>query len=129
MIRMIWQFYTFETTATWKIERGASKCFTDITFKMGNESTEKKEERFVVHYKLSFKHVCLLTVSCPFLALIVCFITAYIYQGNDIHETHCRVSSDIKLLLPTDYMQQHQFFCTLVSHFLHFYVAGNIFPF
>ncbi|CAH1971362.1 unnamed protein product [Acanthoscelides obtectus] len=61
---------------------------------MSREMSRKKDElqeNFIVHYSLSFKHVCLLTVSCPFLALIVCFVTAYIFQGNDIHETHCRV--------------------------------------
>nr|CAH7740298.1 unnamed protein product [Callosobruchus chinensis] len=62
---------------------------------MSREVSETKDGQtqasFIIHYSLSFKHVCLLTVSCPFLALIVCFVTAYIFQGNDIHETHCRV--------------------------------------
>lgn len=57
--------------------------------------THKKENNFVVHYSLSFKHVCLLTVACPFLALVVCFVTAYIFQPHDIHETHCKVSSGL----------------------------------
>ncbi|XP_044258655.1 post-GPI attachment to proteins factor 2-like [Tribolium madens] len=48
-------------------------------------------ENFIVHYMLSFKHLCLVTVTCPLLALIICFITAYIFQPDDIHETHCRV--------------------------------------
>ncbi|CAG9827811.1 unnamed protein product [Diabrotica balteata] len=52
---------------------------------------QTKEERYHVHYRLSFKQVCLITVSFPFLALIFCFITAYIFQYDDIHETHCRV--------------------------------------
>lgn len=64
---------------------------------MDSELTQKKavsREELVVHYSLSFKYVCLLTVSCPFLALIICFVTAYIFQSNDIHETHCRVSNN-----------------------------------
>jgi hypothetical protein len=48
-------------------------------------------ENFIVHYMLSFKHLCLVTVSCPLLALIICFVTAYVFQADDIHETHCRV--------------------------------------
>ncbi|XP_017784592.1 PREDICTED: post-GPI attachment to proteins factor 2-like [Nicrophorus vespilloides] len=44
-----------------------------------------------VHYSLSFKKLCMVTVACPFFALVICFITAYIYQYDDIHETHCCV--------------------------------------
>ncbi|KAJ8968004.1 hypothetical protein NQ314_002538 [Rhamnusium bicolor] len=69
---------------------------------MDSELTQKKEapeEGLVVHYSLSFKHVCLLTVSCPFLALVVCFVTAYIFQANDIHETHCRAQLKAQLWL------------------------------
>lgn len=46
----------------------------------------------IVHYMLSFKHLCLVTVLCPLAALFVCFVTAYVFQYDDIHETHCRVS-------------------------------------
>lgn len=62
-----------------------------LTQVMSSEIPPKKEENLVIHYSISFKKVCLLTVSCPFLALIICFITAYIFQANDIHETHCKV--------------------------------------
>ncbi|CAH1155092.1 unnamed protein product [Phaedon cochleariae] len=52
---------------------------------------QKKEEQFVVHFRVSFKHLCLLSVSCPFLSLMICLLTAYIFQYNDIHESHCQV--------------------------------------
>ncbi|KAJ8919183.1 hypothetical protein NQ315_012170 [Exocentrus adspersus] len=59
---------------------------------MDSELTRRNSrDELVVHYSLSFKYVCLITVSCPFFALVICFITAYVFQGNDIHETHCRV--------------------------------------
>lgn len=45
-----------------------------------------------VHYSVSFKKLCMVTVACPFFALVICFVTAYIFQYDDIHETHCRVS-------------------------------------
>lgn len=64
-------------------------------------------ENFIVHYMLSFKHLCLVTVSCPLVALIVCFVTAYIFQPDDIHETHCKVS------------------CLMI--FLQFYLMSNSF--
>lgn len=62
---------------------------------MMSDELERKNgavEKFIVHYKLSFKHLCLAAVICPLMALVVCFITAYIFQANDIHETHCRVT-------------------------------------
>lgn len=51
----------------------------------------KNQKHVLVHYKINFKYVCLCTVSIPLGALIVCFISAYIFQYDDIHETHCRV--------------------------------------
>lgn len=47
--------------------------------------------KIVIHYSLSFKNLCMVTVALPLFALLICFITAYIFQYDDIHETHCRV--------------------------------------
>ncbi|XP_046430839.1 post-GPI attachment to proteins factor 2-like isoform X1 [Neodiprion pinetum] len=44
-----------------------------------------------VYLAVRFRKLCLATVSLPLIALLVCFITAYIFQQDDIHETHCRV--------------------------------------
>lgn len=48
-----------------------------------------------VHLTVSFRQLCLVTVSLPLCALVLCFITAYIFQPDEIHETHCRVSINI----------------------------------
>ncbi|XP_076260332.1 post-GPI attachment to proteins factor 2-like isoform X2 [Rhynchophorus ferrugineus] len=53
--------------------------------------TTKNRKNVLVHYKINFKYVCLCTVSIPLGALIVCFISAYIFQYDDVHETHCKV--------------------------------------
>lgn len=58
---------------------------------MGKQNNELVLQDVIVHYMLSFKHLCLVTVLCPLVALFLCFVTAYIYQYDDIHETHCRV--------------------------------------
>lgn len=44
-----------------------------------------------VYLAISFKKLCLATVGLPLITLLVCFITAYIFQQDDIHETHCKV--------------------------------------
>lgn len=58
---------------------------------MGKQKNELVLQDVIVHYMLSFKHLCLVTVLCPLAALFICFVTAYIFQYDDIHETHCRV--------------------------------------
>lgn len=45
-----------------------------------------------VYFMISFRQLCIVTVSLPLCALLICFVTAYIFQQDDIHETHCRVS-------------------------------------
>ncbi|XP_065215907.1 post-GPI attachment to proteins factor 2-like [Planococcus citri] len=42
-------------------------------------------------YSVSVRKLACVTVALPFFALFVCFITAYIFQFDDVHETHCRV--------------------------------------
>ncbi|XP_067000433.1 post-GPI attachment to proteins factor 2-like [Anabrus simplex] len=44
-----------------------------------------------IFFMISFRQLCLVTVSLPLGALLFCFVTAYIFQQDDIHETHCRV--------------------------------------
>lgn len=46
-----------------------------------------------VYFMISFRQLCIVTVSLPLCALLICFVTAYIFQQDDIHETHCRVST------------------------------------
>ncbi|XP_033216363.1 post-GPI attachment to proteins factor 2-like isoform X2 [Belonocnema kinseyi] len=44
-----------------------------------------------VYLAIPFRKLCIATVSLPLVSLIICFVTAYIFQQDDIHETHCRV--------------------------------------
>lgn len=54
-------------------------------------SNNTVRDKVTVHFLLSFRQLCLVTVSLPLGALVLCFITAYIFQPDEIHETHCRV--------------------------------------
>lgn len=58
---------------------------------MSKQNSELALQDVIVHYMLSFKHLCLVTVLCPLAALFICFVTACIFQYDDIHETHCKV--------------------------------------
>ena len=44
-----------------------------------------------VYMAISFRKLCVATVSLPLVTLLFCFVTANIFQSDDIHETHCRV--------------------------------------
>lgn len=46
----------------------------------------------LVYYQISFRQLSVLTVLLPLVALVLCFIAAYTFQQNEIHETHCKVS-------------------------------------
>ncbi|KAG8230100.1 hypothetical protein J437_LFUL007644 [Ladona fulva] len=45
----------------------------------------------IVYFAVSFRRLCLVTVSLPLFGLLFCFVTACIFQQDDIHETYCRV--------------------------------------
>lgn len=43
-------------------------------------------------WSCSLRRICLTALWLPLGALIFCYVTASIFQADDIHETHCRVS-------------------------------------
>jgi len=45
-----------------------------------------------IHYLASFHELCVVTALLPLVTLFTCFVTAYVFQYDDVHETHCRVS-------------------------------------
>ncbi|XP_050296434.1 post-GPI attachment to proteins factor 2-like [Anthonomus grandis grandis] len=60
---------------------------------MPNTIPERNESKgeMIIHYRINFKYVCLCTVTIPLAALVICLVSAYIFQFDDVHETHCRV--------------------------------------
>ncbi|XP_034490050.1 post-GPI attachment to proteins factor 2-like isoform X2 [Drosophila innubila] len=44
-----------------------------------------------IHYMASFHEICVVTALLPLVTLFTCFVTAYVFQYDDVHETHCRV--------------------------------------
>ncbi|KAK6637394.1 hypothetical protein RUM44_007811 [Polyplax serrata] len=49
-----------------------------------------------VYLKYSLRKLSLITVILPMSSLVICFVTANIFQKDDIHETHCKMK---KLIL------------------------------
>lgn len=47
--------------------------------------------RISVHLTIPFKELCIGALLLPLCSMVTCFITAYIFQQEHIHETHCRV--------------------------------------
>ncbi|XP_055585999.1 post-GPI attachment to proteins factor 2-like [Uranotaenia lowii] len=57
----------------------------------GGGTGESQTDKLAVHLILSFRDLCLFTLLLPLGTLFVCFVSAYIFQPEEIHETHCRV--------------------------------------
>ncbi len=45
-----------------------------------------------VHLIVGLREICIVTLFLPLGGLFVCFVTGYIFQAEEIHETHCRVN-------------------------------------
>lgn len=68
----------------------ADKTVNNKTMEIVNNDTSNEKES--VHLAISFRKLCIATATLPLITLLICFVTAYIFQQDDIHETHCRVS-------------------------------------
>ncbi|EDX18361.1 post-GPI attachment to proteins factor 2-like isoform X1 [Drosophila simulans] len=55
------------------------------------DAREPQEEQVAIHYLASFHELCVVTALLPLVTLFTCFVTAYVFQYDDVHETHCRV--------------------------------------
>lgn len=40
---------------------------------------------------LGFKEICSVTAALPLITMFACFVSAVVFQFDDVHETHCRV--------------------------------------
>jgi hypothetical protein len=49
--------------------------------------------QIIVHLIVGFRQLCTFTLLLPLGTLFVCFVTSYVFQAEEVHETHCRVST------------------------------------
>lgn len=59
------------------------------------KSTEAEPEDLPEHmlfFNLSIRKLAFVGVSFPLITLLTCLATAYVFQYDDVHETHCQVS-------------------------------------
>lgn len=45
---------------------------------------------------LGFREICSVTAALPIVTLVICFVSAVVFQFDDVHETHCRVYCKIE---------------------------------
>lgn len=62
-----------------------------------NENSSKESAKVVLYYSLPLRKLASTVVSLPLTALVVCFISAVLFQFDDVHETHCKVRSESQL--------------------------------
>lgn len=58
----------------------------------GNQESQGNVENIVL-FRLSLRSLSNITLMLPLSGLFICFVTGYIFQAEEIHETHCRVSN------------------------------------
>lgn len=49
-------------------------------------------ENMLFFFNLSIRKLAFVGVSLPLITLLTCLATAYVFQYDDVHETHCQVS-------------------------------------
>lgn len=42
---------------------------------------------------LGFREICSVTAALPLVTMFICFVSAVVFQFDDVHETHCRVNT------------------------------------
>lgn len=74
--------------------------YTEMQYTTPGSSSEPSQQQTVVqaqhteysvHLAIPFRELCIGTLLLPLCSMFICFTTAYIFQPDEIHETHCRV--------------------------------------
>lgn len=66
-------------------------CKKNYWWKRKVEGNKNDLLQISVTLMVSLKKICLATLLLPLCSMFTCFVTAYIFQPDEIHETHCRV--------------------------------------
>lgn len=53
---------------------------------------DEEAPHIAIYYLVNFQYICVITALLPLVTLFMCFVTAYVFQYDEVHETHCRVS-------------------------------------
>jgi hypothetical protein len=59
--------------------------------KSAEEPADDPLEHMLLFFNLSIRKLAFVGVSLPLITLLTCLATAYVFQYDDVHETHCRV--------------------------------------
>jgi len=51
----------------------------------------EQRENMLLFFNLSIRKLAFVGVSFPLITLLTCLATAYVFQYDDVHETHCQV--------------------------------------
>lgn len=54
--------------------------------------------QITVHFMLGFREICSVTAALPLVTMFICFVSAVVFQFDDVHETHCRVNTLVAVI-------------------------------
>lgn len=69
-----------------------AKTKSNITVTAAVSEQEESLEHMLLFFNLSIRKLAFVGVSFPLITLLTCLATAYVFQYDDVHETHCQVS-------------------------------------
>uniref|UniRef100_A0A2S2QDP6 Post-GPI attachment to proteins factor 2-like n=1 Tax=Sipha flava TaxID=143950 RepID=A0A2S2QDP6_9HEMI len=55
------------------------------------QRSDESLEHMLFFFNLSIRKLAFVGVSLPLITLLTCLATAYVFQYDDVHETHCQV--------------------------------------
>ncbi|XP_050521020.1 post-GPI attachment to proteins factor 2-like [Daktulosphaira vitifoliae] len=56
-----------------------------------NDQSSDSLKQMLLFFNLSIRKLAIVGVSFPLVTLFICLVSAYIFQYDDVHETHCQV--------------------------------------
>lgn len=80
---------TAEKTSAAAVAAAAAAAATDDH---RSADTTTAASSLLLLFNLSIRKLAFVGVSFPLITLLTCLATAYVFQYDDVHETHCRVS-------------------------------------
>lgn len=63
--------------------------------------------QITVHFMLGFREICSVTAALPLVTMFICFVSAVVFQFDDVHETHCRVDGELHFFCCSQFQVLH----------------------
>lgn len=93
--------------------------------KSDSQRSGESLEHMLFFFNLSIRKLAFVGVSLPLITLLTCLATAYVFQYDDVHETHCQVSRWRRVRCVYRYIVSYRHFrmCSVCHMYTVFYLS------